>query len=99
MQIRLTDINTDKVLAALVANGFGLFRVENSMRGYTGTAPALETCAIWTETSEEGPCGYDVGLIRRELASFTRHEMVLETNRIPQDRLMALLGVIASENR
>lgn len=93
MQIRLTDINTGKVLNALSDNGFGLARTVCPVRH------TLETVAIWSEVQDGTPGGYEIGVLRRELSSFTRHELVLETNRIETTRLMALLSVIAIENR
>lgn len=99
MQIRITDISTDKVLRALTQLRFGVVVTKCERRH------SIQSVSIWTEDDDgDDPatrqaCGYEIGLLRCELSSFSRHELVLETNRIPSERLMALLERIAAENR
>lgn len=93
MQIRLTDISLEKVVAALEANGFGLVTVSCETRRQ------VETVSIWTQTGMDGPQGYEIGLIRREMTSFARYEVVIETNRIENGRLTDLVGRLALDNR
>ncbi len=93
MRISLTDVRLDSVLHALDYHRFGTVTVS------CDTRKQVESVTIYTETTPEGPGGYEIGLIRREMASFARYEMILETNRIELPRLMALLERIAGENR
>lgn len=93
MQIRLTDVSLDTVLAALDLHRFGTVKVS------CDTRRQIESVTILTDDTPTGPGGYEVGLIRREMASFARYEVVLETNRIETPRLMALLESIAVANR
>ena len=90
MQIRVTDVGLDALVDALGRNGFGLVKTTCEKRRQ------VETVSIFTEDTPTGPGGYDVGIIRREVASFARYEMVLETSWIGVPRLMALLEKIAS---
>lgn len=94
MQIRLSDIRLETVMAALEANGFGTVTTTCEVRR------SVESVSIWTDDGPKGPGGYEVGLIRREMSSFAaRHEVVIETNRIDQGRLMSLLADISAKNR
>lgn len=93
MQIRLTDVSMGTLIETLIDRDFGLVTTTSQPHG------VVETVAIWTETTNNGPGGYEVGLIRRELASFARYEMILETDRIPDERLVPLLAQIIRRNR
>jgi hypothetical protein len=93
MRISLSDVRLDSVLAALDHHRFGTVKVS------CDTRRQVESVTIFTEDTPTGPGGYEIGLIRREMASFARYEMILDTNRVETPRLMALLERIASENR
>lgn len=91
MQIRITDFDLERAMKALDVGGFGTHATSCEVQR------RVETVAIWTEKGPEGPHGYDVGIIRREMSGFaSRYEMVLETGRIPADRLTDLVGRMAT---
>lgn len=92
MQISIKDVRLDTVLSALEHHRFGQVQVSCETRRQ------VESVTIFTEASPEGPGGYEVGLIRREMGSFARYEMILDTNRIDIPRLMGLLEQIAVGN-
>lgn len=94
MQIRITDISTDKVLKAFSDLKFGIVKTNDEHQN------RMISASIWSEVDGNGlPCGYEIAMLRLEMSSFTRHELIIETNRIETDRLTSLLGRIASENR
>lgn len=96
MQVRITDVNIKSVLTALENNSFGvaIHRTEDE---------EITQVDIWTGSMEDDdgnycPCGYKAGIIRREMASFAKYEVVIETNRIPVDQFIELMGEIAQKN-
>lgn len=89
MQIRITDVSLDTLLSALENGGFSTVCIGCETRHQ------VETVSIFTENAPEGPGGYEVGLVRREMATFPRYEMILETDRIEVSRLTMLVERIA----
>lgn len=91
MQIRITDFDLDRALKALAVGGFGTHTTSCEVQR------RVEAVSIWTDMGPDGPHGYDVGIIRREMSGFaSRYEMVLETGRIRADRLTDLVGRLAT---
>jgi len=93
MQISLTDVRLESVVKNLEEQGFGLVTISCETRRQ------VETVSIWTQVGVDGPQGYEVGIIRRNLGSFANYEVVIDTNRIEVGRLTHLLGRIATDNR
>lgn len=89
MQIQINYVNLDTLRNALLDHGFGL-------DGTKASDEILLAANVWTNVYGENrePGGFCVGQIRRELGSFPRFSLILDSGRINADRMLKVLSQI-----